>query len=429
MKGWLEEEKTSYQKIAMDIMRQPGILAQIENLVTTGTTLRELEEFCKKENLDYPISYYIEVLKHEPREKTVQEKINRFYYQNDIYYRTHQTECINTWTNHDATEEELKASLNPQILSYIKQNLPSTLETQLEQAIGIYILLGDIIRYDTRYLKHQDFSKLDAIDKIDLTNNEIICRQWAIMYHKLLEEYQIPSSIYGKFHLSVSIPINQTIYDADGFSFGQDEIISDVGRIQFGLKITGFKVLEVPSWQEEEEQYKNQELQETIDEVYKKLGRRVITDRDLTEKMVRLSENLAKHSHGNTKKEIKKRIRLLNWLYQLPLGIKSNVERYQLIRQYSHFLFDDFPFSSIQTTSVYHPKEQDLDIFRVIKIKDNEQTPHFYLQSEEGFCEYSQENLTNLIEQQQLIPRHKAQVEEFFGISRKNQKILEKKRR
>lgn len=429
MKQWLEEESNSYRTIATDIMAQSNVLAKIEDLLTMGTTLQELEEFGEKENLDYPIYYYIEVLKHKLKEETRQDEINRFYYQNDIYYRTHPMPCRNTWTQNDANKEELNASLNPEILSYIRENLPTTLETPLEKAIGIYILLGDIIRYDTRYLKHKDFSKLDPIDKIDFNNNEIICRSWALMYHKLLETYQIPSSIYGKFHLSVSIPINHTIYDADGFSFGQDAIMSDVGRVKFGIKITGFKVLEVPSWKEEEEQYKNQELQATIEEVYQKLGRKVISDSNLTKRMVRLSQNLERHSQGNTKKEIEKRIRLLNWLYQLPLGTTANVERYQLIRQYSHFLFDDFPFSSIRTTSIYQPKPRDVDIFRVIKITDNEQTNHFYVQGEEGFREYPQEVLATLIESQQLIPRQKAQAEEFFDLSKKRIKSLTKKGR
>lgn len=417
-----ERESENYREKIIEIQSQKELLRELEKLFQNRPSQAEIDTFFQQKNLVYPYYYYIEALKRTTLPANTEDNVNFYYYTNNLYYKTHPLAMSNTWTSNDLTEEEQNATLNPQIIEYIDSKLPKDITDTLEKSIAIYILLGEIVRYDSKYLRHQDFSKLDPINAIDLSNNEIICRGWAIMYHKLLEHYQIPSSIYGKYHLSVTIPYKKAIYDADGFAFGQDEIMSDVGRIQFGLGISGLKVLEVPTWNEEEEYYKQQELEEKIDKVYKKLGKRNVSEASFTKRLTKLSRILEHSSKGNTKEEIEKRISLLNWFYHLPLGQGASLERYQMIRKYSHFLFGDFPFSSIHTTSVYEPTKDDVHVRRVIKIEDDQHQNHYFLQSQEGFTETAIEQFREAFQESILIPRHRMQAEEFFELPKQDKK-------
>ena len=57
------------------------------------------------------------------------------------------------WIENDITIEELEAPLNEEIIQYVENKLPKSIEDPLEKAIAIYILLGDIVSYDVRSRK------------------------------------------------------------------------------------------------------------------------------------------------------------------------------------------------------------------------------------------------------------------------------------
>ena len=97
------------------------------------------------------------------------------------------------WTKNDASKEELEASLNQSLVNYIDNNLPE-LEGKLEQAIGIYVLLNSILCYDDRYIKSKSFKEIEKINNINEENPYSVCRQWAIIYQKLLDYYNIKST-------------------------------------------------------------------------------------------------------------------------------------------------------------------------------------------------------------------------------------------
>ena len=145
------------------------------------------------------------------------------------------------WIENDITIEEIETPLNEEIIQYIENNLPQSINDSLEKAIAIYILLGDIVRYDVRYIKEKDPTILEKINNITLQNNQITCRQWALIYHKLLNYYHIQSNLYGEGHLSVILPVNNSIIKTDGFKFNQEKREYDVERIKCEIKTKDFK--------------------------------------------------------------------------------------------------------------------------------------------------------------------------------------------
>lgn len=324
------------------------------------------------------------------------------------------------WIENDITIEEIETPLNEEIIQYIENNLPQSINDSLEKAIAIYILLGDIVSYDVRYIKEKDPTILEKINNITLQNNQITCRQWALIYHKLLNYYHIQSNLYGEGHLSVILPVNNSIIKTDGFEFNQEKREYDVERIKFGIKIKDFKVMETASQNEQDKKNKQNLLEEKIEKVYKSLNRKVITEEEWHKKLKRISNHLKKFSRGVNKTEAKKRIALLNWFLNLPLGKDANMERYQYITSYLHFLFDDFPFTAVKTTSLYEETENNIKLLKAIKITDENNNPHYYLERQNKFEEYSKEQIKELMDSNILIPRHAMQKEQFFGIRKKN---------
>lgn len=100
-----------------------------------------------------------------------------------------------------------------------------------------------------------------------------------------------------------------------------------------------------------------------------------------------------------------------------------------MIRKYSHFLFEDFPFSAIHTTSVYEPTREDVHVRSVIKIQDDQPTNHFFLQRQDGFIEMTPEQFSEAFQESILIPKHKKQVEEFFDLPKQGKKQVIKVRK
>lgn len=322
------------------------------------------------------------------------------------------------WTTNDASKEELNALLNPSLVNYIDNNLPE-LEGKLEQAIVIYILLNSILCYDDRYIKSNSLKETEKVNNISKENPYTVCRQWAIIYQKLLEYYHISSSVYGNHHLSVVIFINDVIYHADGFNM---EDLSDVARVHFGLRIKEFNVVDIKDWSIIKERIKENELEKKIGDVYQKLQIKPKTEEELEGRLRSLATYLANRNQSNTKQEINKRIRLVNWFYHL--FSKANIEKYQFTKKYDHYLFDDFPKDAIRRTSIYDASNKNIKLLKVYKIKDVEDNIHFFIQHENKFQEYNILEIETNIADETWLLKHPNQKEYFFGIETSNiQKI------
>ncbi len=424
MTNLYENKMDSYLE---ELAKQNNRMKELEHLFQRQPTKEEVQDYFSNYQLAYPYYYYIEAIKRSGRlDPNTQDNVNAYYYDNDIYYKIHPTYMSNTWIGNDLTDKEKDAELNPQIIEYMDSKLPKDLTDTLEKAIAIYILLGDIVRYDTKYFRHKDYSKLDSIDKIDLSNNEIICRSGAIMYHKLLSHYQIPSTIYGEGHLSVILPYEKALYDIDGFAFGQDEILSDVARIKFRLKIESIKVIEVASLNEEEEYYKQRKVEEKKEKVYKRLERKFVSEESFVKRLEKISEILKNTSKGNIQEEINRRINILNWFYRLPLGETMSYERYQMLKKYDAFLFQDFPSAAIHKTSIWEPTSTDLHIRRVIKIRDSQNENYFFIQRQNEFAKFTPQQLNDYFQEGLFIARYEEQLNQFFELPKNRAKKMNK---
>ena len=424
MTNLYENKMDSYLE---ELAKQNNRMKELEHLFQRQPTKEEVQDYFSNYQLAYPYYYYIEAIKRSGRlDPNTQDNVNAYYYDNDIYYKIHPTYMSNTWIGNDLTDKEKDAELNPQIIEYVDSKLPKDLTDTLEKAIAIYILLGDIVRYDTKYFRHKDYSKLDSIDKIDLSNNEIICRSGAIMYHKLLSHYQIPSTIYGEGHLSVILPYEKALYDIDGFAFGQDEILSDVARIKFRLKIESIKVIEVASLNEEEEYYKQRKVEEKKEKVYKRLERKFVSEESFVKRLEKISEILKNTSKGNIQEEINRRINILNWFYRLPLGETMSYERYQMLKKYDAFLFQDFPSAAIHKTSIWEPTSTDLHIRRVIKIRDSQNENYFFIQRQNEFAKFTPQQLNDYFQEGLFIARYEEQLNQFFELPKNRAKKMNK---
>ena len=89
--------------------------------------------------------------------------------------------------------------MNSELLNVLFSNMPNNL-TKIEQAIFLYIKLCKLLNYDELFytmeedaiIYHEDINNLN---KINLTNNKVVCYEFNLLYAKLLDilgiKYQI----------------------------------------------------------------------------------------------------------------------------------------------------------------------------------------------------------------------------------------------
>ena len=81
----------------------------------------------------------------------------------------------------------VKEDVDSSIVDYVRNNLPKSLKTDLEKAIGIYILLAKVLRYAPIYTITEEIYDTNPYYDVTLDNNEVVCVQFSIIYHKILD--------------------------------------------------------------------------------------------------------------------------------------------------------------------------------------------------------------------------------------------------
>lgn len=146
----------------------------------------------------------------------------------------------------------------------------------------------------------------------------------------------------------------------------------------------------------------------------------------MVKRLEKISEILKNTSKGNIQEEINRRINILNWFYRLPLGENASYERYQMLKKYDTFLFLDFPSAAIHKTSIWEPTPNDLHIRRVIKIRDSQNENYFFIQRQNGFAEFTSQQLKDHFQEGLFIPRYDEQLNQFFELPKNRVKKMNK---
>lgn len=247
--------------------------------------------------------------------------------------------------------------------------------SKLEKSIVIYLCLGDVLCYSPLFSLTYEYEKTSIVSDINLDNNDIICKNWAILYHRLLNYYGIFSKVVReKSHYKVEIPLNSVIYNADatGYgNFGFHYSMSDIARIKYCFRIEKFTVSSVVNYDNFDLFIKScRELSDTIDEVYRKQDRKYY-HKDLISryigKIIELVETNSIKVGAYTEEDILYRIKLINRFWGLNIT-NSPLERAQLFNNFYKVLFSDYDDYEVKCYNLYSNVEENIFIYKLLVI-------------------------------------------------------------
>ena len=282
--------------------------------------------------------------------------------------------------------------------------------TTLENAISIYLCLGDVLRYNTYFCLNHDYNKTSMVRDINLENNEIICKSWAILYHRLLKCFGIKSKVSrNKAHYKVEIELDGVYYSVDATNYGGNSYfysMSDITRIKCNLMIDGFLVsgtvdpLEINKFSSAVA-----ELKKSIDRVYERQNRLVVSDDKYDNLRSKVSSLVQKHSFEvgiGSDSDINYRIKLLNRFWGLNL-IDSNVEKVQLFNSFYKSLFEDLERFEYQSKAynVFTYENGRVVIYKLLAIEING-IYSYYLEDGKKFNYYDKNGLLKVFNKKNI---------------------------
>ena len=86
----------------------------------------------------------------------------------------------------DSIKDKFTNKIDDKMINYISRFVYED-ATSLENAISIYLALGDILCYSPYFCLTHDYNKTNMVRDINEENNEMICKNWAILYYRLLK--------------------------------------------------------------------------------------------------------------------------------------------------------------------------------------------------------------------------------------------------
>lgn len=300
------------------------------------------------------------------------------------------------------TIEGITNKVDESLLSYIDRFIEPEMN-ELEKAIVIYLCLGDVLCYSPEFSLIYDYDKTLRSSEVNLENNEIMCKSWSILYHRLLEKYGVFSKVLRmRGHYKVQIPLDGVIYQADATGYGAYGIhysMSDIARIKYGFKIEKFILCTaIDAYDVNLFIKKGAELKDTINSVYKKQNRKFYSNLMITsfcEKIMdKIEENKEKVGFG-TKEDIAYRVGIINRFWRLNIN-NSPLEKVQLFNNFFNVIFGDFEEHEAKCYNLYSCPDGKIIIYKLISIAVEDEF-YFYLDDGKEFKMYDKNQLLDEI--------------------------------
>ncbi len=290
--------------------------------------------------------------------------------------------------------------LDDKMIEYVSKFIHDDMST-LEKAICIYICLGDVLRYSPYFCLTHDYNKINMVRDINPVNNEMICKNWAILYHRLLKYYGIKSKVCRlTAHYRVEMEDDGVVYGMDATGYGGNHYaytLSDITRIKCNLKINGFivsRTVDVRDRSKFSEAYNN--LTHTIDKVYERLGMKLVSDERLDSLKYKVGRLVKEHARvfgigSNT--DVNYRIKVINRFWGLDI-IQSPVEKVQLFNAFYKFIFDDFTTFQYQSKcyNVFAYKDHELVMYKLL-VLEIDGIYSYYLDDGKKFSYYDKQDI------------------------------------
>ena len=293
----------------------------------------------------------------------------------------------------------IKEEMNPDIINYVRNTLPKTLKSDLEKAIGIYILLAKALRYAPIYTITEDIYDTNPYYEVTLYNNEVVCVQFALIYYKLLQLYGIEANLTGnyEYHMYVNLSFGSMMIRCDATRYGyySDQLeLSDLTNTKYDFMIEGIDIDDSKYFDSNYIAYGKERLSSTIREVYKKLGLSIDLKDKINEFINKYQRIEFKKNREVDKSVIDERIEMLNGMFKFS---EETVENIQLFNWLVNSVFYDIAEDRVESISLYRKVNERIELSKLLVLYDQDMNPYYYLYSNSKLTNYDVDTIVEII--------------------------------
>lgn len=293
----------------------------------------------------------------------------------------------------------VKEDVDSSIVDYVRNNLPKSLKTDLEKAIGIYILLAKVLRYAPIYTITEEIYDTNPYFDVTLENNEVVCVQFSIIYHKLLELFGIEANLDGNYnyHMYVNLSFGSMMIRVDATRYGyySDQLeLSDLTNTKYDFMIEGFYIEDSKYFDPKYVEYGRERLHQIIVEVYKKMGLNTDTKKRVNEFIDKYQRvEFAKPGVVN-KSVFDERIAMLNGMFKFH---EDNVENTQFFNWVITSVFYDIAELRAENISLYRNTDKGIELSKLLVLYEEDETPYYYLYTDGKLVNYDVDTVIEII--------------------------------
>lgn len=290
--------------------------------------------------------------------------------------------------------------LDEQMIDYVSRFVKDDMSS-LEKAISIYLCLGDVLCYSPYFCLTNDYNKTTMVRDINLDNNEVICRNWAVLYCRLLKHYGLKAKVdRNRGHHRVKLELDDILYtmDATVLVNGSNVCrISDIARIKSNLRIQKFCVAGTTDLYDPDSFVRaRDDLNASICSVYEKQNRKLVSE----ENYVKIKDNIfgkvvdygSKVGIGSFE-DVQHRVDVINKFKGLDL-VESVIEKSQIFNDFYYSIFADYSTKGFEyrAYNVYANKDNKLIIYKLLAFEIDGKF-YYFLEDGHKFSYYTRDEL------------------------------------
>lgn len=339
--------------------------------------------------------------------------INDVFYSNDIesYFNSEKYRLHYSSSKYDNLGLDKDLSLD--LVNYVKNNLPSSLVTNIEKAIGIYILLSKLFTYSPLYTVNEELEETTPFNEVNLEKRDVVCVQFSVIYHKLLSMYGIESNLGGDAdtHMYVNLNFGNMMIRADATRYGiyEDKFnLSDMTNLKYDFLIEGFYILSRVYTDPYCSSNCNDRLNEIIINVYKKMNLPLDRKRKLNAYINRIQNKEFGIGKKVYKEDIDRRIEYLN---VLPLIKDGKVEDTQFYNMLVLGIFFDIAEYRVENVSFYKKEDGKVILTKMLIVQDDNGKYFYYFFRNGKLVNYDVDTIVDIIINEGWMFKYQVQVE------------------
>lgn len=293
----------------------------------------------------------------------------------------------------------VKEDVDSSIVDYVRNNLPKSLKTDLEKAIGIYILLAKVLRYAPIYTITEEIYDTNPYYDVTLDNNEVVCVHFSIIYHKILDMFGIENNLDGNvnYHMYVNLSFGSMMIRADATRYGyySDQLeLSDLTNTKYDFMIEGFYIEDSKYFDPKYVEYGRERLHQIIVEVYKKMGLNTDTKEKMNEFIDKYQRVEFAKGRDVNKSVFDERIAMLNSMFKFH---EQTTENTQFFNWLITSVFYDIAELRAENISLYRNSDKGIELSKLLVLYEEDETPYYYLYSDGKIVNYDVDTVIDII--------------------------------